>query len=559
MAHEFIYQMRGLKKHTPDGKTVLDGIWLSFYPGAKIGVIGPNGAGKSTLLRIMAGIDKEVDGDTWIDPKAKVGFLAQEPQLDPSLDVRGNIELGLAAQRDLLNRFEAVSLRFGEELSDDEMNDLMEEQGKLQDAIDAAGAWDLDRTLDIAMDALRTPPGDQDVSTLSGGERRRVALCQLLLAKPDLLLLDEPTNHLDAESVAWLERTLRDYHGTVIIVTHDRYFLDNVTRWILELESGKGLPFEGNYSEWLEQKQALLAQHEKQASLRSKTLARELEWVRMGQKAKQAKSKARLKRYEELLKEAGDDGQRRQEIVIPVPPRLGDVVVEAKALRKAFGDRLLIDDLTFSLPKGGIVGVVGPNGAGKTTLFKMITGEEPVDGGELKVGETVVVSAVTQIRDELVDDETVFEAISGGQEVLLVGKRELNARAYCGIFGFKGKLQQQKVGTLSGGERNRVHLAKLLLRAGNLLLLDEPTNDLDVDTLRALEDALEAFPGCAVIISHDRWFLDRLATHILAFEGDSEAVWFEGNYQDYERDRKQRLGVAADQPVRIRYKPLSRT
>jgi len=488
-----------------------------------------------------------------------VGFLAQEPQLDPSLDVRGNIELGLAAQRDLLNRFEAVSLRFGEELSDDEMNDLMEEQGKLQDAIDAAGAWDLDRTLDIAMDALRTPPGDQDVSTLSGGERRRVALCQLLLAKPDLLLLDEPTNHLDAESVAWLERTLRDYHGTVIIVTHDRYFLDNVTRWILELESGKGLPFEGNYSEWLEQKQALLAQHEKQASLRSKTLARELEWVRMGQKAKQAKSKARLKRYEELLKEAGDDGQRRQEIVIPVPPRLGDVVVEAKALRKAFGDRLLIDDLTFSLPKGGIVGVVGPNGAGKTTLFKMITGEEPVDGGELKVGETVVVSAVTQIRDELVDDETVFEAISGGQEVLLVGKRELNARAYCGIFGFKGKLQQQKVGTLSGGERNRVHLAKLLLRAGNLLLLDEPTNDLDVDTLRALEDALEAFPGCAVIISHDRWFLDRLATHILAFEGDSEAVWFEGNYQDYERDRKQRLGVAADQPVRIRYKPLSRT
>ncbi|MDX9722615.1 MAG: energy-dependent translational throttle protein EttA [Myxococcota bacterium] len=558
MAHEFIYSMRGLRKHTPDGKTVLDGIWLSYYPGAKIGVVGPNGAGKSTLLRIMAGVDREYDGETWIDPGAKVGYLPQEPQLEPSLDVRGNIELGVAATRALLDDFEALSARFGEELSDEQMNALIEEQATLQDKIDAAGAWDLDRKLDIAMDALRVPPGEQAVETLSGGERRRVALCRLLLEQPDLLLLDEPTNHLDAETVAWLERTLREYHGTVIIVTHDRYFLDNVTRWILELESGKGIPFEGNYSDWLLQKQELLASQEKQASIRAKTLARELEWVRMGQKARQAKSKARLKRYEELLRESGSESQRRREIVLPPAPRLGDVVVEAASLGKAYGESLLFEGLDFSLPKGGIVGVIGANGAGKTTLFKMILGLEAPSQGSLRVGETVRISAVDQMRDSLRDEDTVWEAISGGNEVLLIGRQEMNSRAYCGAFGFKGRLQQQKLATLSGGERNRVHLARMLLSGGNLLLLDEPTNDLDIETLRALEEALEDFAGCAVIISHDRWFLDRIATHILAFEGDSKAVWFEGNYQDYERDRRARFGEDADQPRRIKYKRFER-
>jgi len=560
MAQEFIYSMKGLKKASPAGKTILDGIWLSFYPGAKIGVIGPNGAGKSTILRVMAGIDTEYNGETWLDPKAKVGFLPQEPQLDQSLDVRGNIELGLAYQRGLLTRFEEISMKFGEEMSDDEMNALMEEQGNLQDKIDAANAWDLDRMVDIAMDALRVPAGDANVATLSGGEARRVALCQLLLQKPDLLLLDEPTNHLDAETVAWLERTLRDYEGTVIIVTHDRYFLDNVTRWILELESGKGLPFEGNYSDWLQQKQDLLAKQEKQTSVRSRTLAQELEWVRMGQKARQAKSKARLQRYEQLLEEAksDDDSRKQAEIIIPPGERLGDIVVECKDLCKGYGDRLLIDNLTFSLPRGGIVGVVGANGAGKTTLFRMITGQEQPDSGTLTVGSTVSISNVDQNRDDLNNALNVWECITGGQDILHIGRREMNSRAYCGTFGFKGGLQQQKVGTLSGGERNRVHLARTVLKGGNLLLLDEPSNDLDVATLRALETALESFPGCAVIITHDRWFLDRLATHILAFEGDSQCVWFEGNYQDYERDRKVRLGEDADQPKRIKYKPLTR-
>ena len=560
MAKEFIYQMQGLQKFTPDGKKVLDGIWLSFFPGAKIGVIGPNGAGKSTLLRIMAGIDDEIQGETWLDPDATVGYLPQEPVLDETLDVRGNVELGLAEVRELLQRFEDVSMKFGEVMSDDEMNALIEEQAKLQDQIEAVNGWDLDRTLDIAMDALRLPPGDSAVDVLSGGERRRVALCQLLLRKPDLLLLDEPTNHLDAETVAWLERTLREYHGTVIVVTHDRYFLDNITRWILELESGKGIPFEGNYSAWLEQKQERFRQQEKQSSARAKALEQELEWVRMGQSARQAKSKARIQRYEELRKEheAADGTRRKREIIIPPGPRLGDVVVNAEHLKKGYGDRMLIEDLTFRLPPGGIVGIIGPNGAGKTTLFKMITGVEEADGGALEVGETVKFSNVSQMRDELDADKTVWEEISGGRETLQIGRQEINSRAYCGAFGFKGSTQQQKVGTLSGGERNRVHLAKTLLAEGNVLLLDEPSNDLDVATLRALEVALEDFAGCAVIISHDRWLLDRVATHIMAFEGDSEVVWFEGNYAAYEADRRRRLGEAADQPTRIKFKPLTR-
>ncbi len=559
MAKEFIYQMQGLKKLTPDGKTVLDGIWLSFFPGAKIGVIGPNGAGKSTIMRIMAGIDEEYQGETWIDPDAKIGYLPQEPELDPSLDVRGNIELGVKGTRDLLVRFDEISAKFAEPMSDDEMNALIEEQGKLQDQIDAVDAWNLDRTLDIAMDALRVPDGSASVEHLSGGEKRRVALCQLLLAKPDLLLLDEPTNHLDAETVSWLERTLREYHGTVIIITHDRYFLDNVTKWILELENGKGLPFEGNYSEWLDQKQKQLTDRKKQDSARMKTLQRELEWVQMGQKARQAKNQARLKRYDEMLQEAQNTRQdTKREIGIPPGPRLGDVVVEVDHVHKGYGDRLLIEDLTFSLPKNGIVGVIGPNGAGKTTLFKMITGEETPDNGTFNVGETVKISNVTQVREGLDAEKTVWEVISDGQETLRIGNREINSRAYVGAFGFKGRSQQQKVGTMSGGERNRVYLAKTLLNEGNLLLLDEPSNDLDVDTLRALETALVDFPGCAVVISHDRWFLDRIATHILAFEGNSQVVWFPGNYAEYEADRKERLGVAADQPVRLKYKPLTR-
>jgi len=560
MAREFIYQMQGLKKFTPDGKQILDGIWLSFFPGAKIGIVGPNGAGKSTLLRIMAGIDKEIVGETWIDPGAKVGFLAQEPELDPTLDVRGNIELGVKETRDLLLKFDEISAKFAEPMSDDEMNKLIDLQGKLQDQIDAVNAWDLDRTLDIAMDALRVPAGDADVTTLSGGERRRVALCQLLLSKPDLLLLDEPTNHLDAETVAWLERALREYHGTVIIVTHDRYFLDKVTEWILELDNGKGIPFEGNYSSWLEQRRKLLEQKDKANSAKAKMLARELEWVRMGQKARQAKSEARLKRYDEMRRDFEDnrDADRKREIVIPPGPRLGDVVVEANGIRKGYGDRLLIDNLSFSLPKNGIVGVIGPNGAGKTTMFRMITGEEQPDEGTMTLGETVKIANVTQMRDGMDENKTVWEIISGGAEVISVGKRELNSRAYCGAFGFKGRAQQQKVGTLSGGERNRVHLARTLLLEGNLLLLDEPTNDLDVETLRELEDALEDFAGCAVIISHDRWFLDRLATHMLAFEGNSEVVWFTGNYEEYERDRRARIGEDADRPKRLKYKPLTR-
>ncbi len=560
MAKEFIYQMQGLKKFTPDGKQILDGIWLSFFPGAKIGVIGPNGAGKSTLLRIMAGIDTDVQGETWIDPDAKVGYLPQEPQLDESLTVRENIELGVKETRDLLVEYEEISMKFAEPMSDDEMNDLITLQGKLQDRIEALDAWNLDRKLDIAMDALRVPPGDSAVTHLSGGEKRRVALCQLLLSKPDLLLLDEPTNHLDAETVAWLERTLREWDGTVIIVTHDRYFLDNVTKWILELEDKKGIPFEGNYSEWLEQKQERLRQKDKQDSARAKVLAQELDWVRMNQKGRQAKSRARLGNYEEMRRESesASAAQRKREIVIPPGPRLGDVVIEADHLSKGYGDRLLIDDLTFKLPPNGIVGVVGPNGAGKTTLFKMISGEEGPDGGSIRVGETVTLSYAEQHRDAINDDATVWEAITGGASVLKLGPREMNSRAYVGAFGFSGSSQQQKVGTLSGGERNRVYLAKTLLDAGNLLLLDEPSNDLDVDTLRALEFALEEFAGCAVIISHDRWFLDRIATHILAFEGDSEVVWFEGNYDAYEEDRRKRLGQDADTPQRIKYKPLER-
>ncbi len=553
MAQQFIYQMQGLKKVSPDGKEILKGIWLSFFPGAKIGIVGPNGAGKSTLLRVMAGVDTEYQGETWIDPSAKIGYLAQEPQLDASLDVRGNIELGLKQVRDLLNEFDLVSARFAEEMSDSEMDALIARQAELQDQIEAADGWNLDRTLDIAMDALRVPPGDAAVDSLSGGEKRRVALCQLLLAKPDLLLLDEPTNHLDAETVAWLERALREYHGTVILVTHDRYFLDNVTQWILELEGGEGIPFEGNYSSWLEQRAKRAEQQQKTASARSRVLQQELEWVRMGQKARQAKSKSRINRYEELLQQSQSDTDRaaKNEIVIPPGPRLGDLVVEAQAISKGFGDRLLIDDLSFKLPPGGIVGVIGPNGAGKTTLFNMINALEQPSSGAFKVGDTVKIASVTQVRDALQDDKTVWENISGGQETIDIGRERLNSRAYVGAFGFKGRSQQQKVGTLSGGERNRVYLAKMLQQGGNLLLLDEPSNDLDVETLRALEEALSSFAGCAVIISHDRWFLDRIATHILAFEGDSHVEWFEGNYQEYERDRKARLGEAADQPHRI--------
>ena len=560
MAQQFIYQMQGLKKISPDGKEILKGIWLSFFPGAKIGVIGPNGAGKSTLIRVMAGIDTEYQGETWIDPSAKIGYLPQEPELDPSLDVRGNIELGLKEVRDLMNEYDEVSAKFAEEMTPDEMDALIQRQGDLMDKIEACDGWNLERTLEIAMDALRVPDGSADVSNLSGGEKRRVALCQLLLAKPDLLLLDEPTNHLDAETVAWLERTLREYHGTVILITHDRYFLDNVTKWILELEGGKGIPFEGNYSSWLQQKQKRLEQEEKQASAKRKVLEQELEWVNMNQKARQAKSRARLNRYDELMREANetDDRSRRNEIVIPPGPRLGDVVVEAKGLSKGFGDRLLIDDLTFNLPRAGIVGVIGPNGAGKTTLFRMMTGQEEPNEGSITVGETVKFVSVEQMREALDPEKSVWENISGGAEQLEVGKERINSRAYTGAFGFKGRSQQQATGTLSGGERNRVYLAKMLQEGANVLLLDEPSNDLDVATLRSLEEALLEFPGCAVIISHDRWFLDRIATHILAFEGDSHVEWFEGNYQEYERDRRQRLGEAADQPRRIKYKPISR-
>jgi len=558
MAHQFIFTMKDLRKVVPPKREILKGIWLSFYPGAKIGVLGSNGAGKSTLLRIMAGLDQDFLGEARPADGIKIGHLSQEPRLDPAKDVRGNVDEGVAAVRGLLTRFDEINARLGEPMDGDLMEKLLEEQARVQDAIEAANGWDLDRTVEIAMDALRVPPGDTDVATLSGGEVRRVALCRLLLQKPDMLLLDEPTNHLDAESVAWLERYLKEYPGTVVAITHDRYFLDNVAGWILELDRGAGIPWEGNYTSWLEQKQQRLAQEDKQDRARQRTLERELEWVRMSPRARQAKSKARLTSYEDLL--AGDRREREgtAEIIIPPGPRLGDLVVQTEKLSKGYGDRLLIEDLSFSLPRGGIVGVIGPNGAGKTTLFRMIIGQEKPDGGALRVGESVSLAYVDQSRDALDPARTVWEEISGGQEQIQLGSRQVASRAYVASFNFKGADQQKRVGDLSGGERNRVHLATMLKRGGNLLLLDEPTNDLDVDTLRALEDALLAFAGCAVVISHDRWFLDRIATHMLAFEGESAVVWFEGNYEDYEADKRKRLGAAADTPHRIRYKSLTR-
>jgi ATP-binding cassette ChvD family protein len=560
MAPQYIFVMKDLRKVTPQGKEILKGIWLSFFPGAKIGVLGANGAGKSTLLRIMAGVDKDFAGEAWPAAGTRVGFLPQEPQLDPKKNVREHVEEAVAPLRALLTRYEELSMKLGEDLSEAEMDKVLAEQARVQDQIEAANAWELDRMVEIAMDALRLPPGDADVTTLSGGERRRVALCRVLLAKPDLLLLDEPTNHLDAESVAWLERHLQEYAGTVVAITHDRYFLDNVAGWILELDRGAGIPWEGNYSSWLEQKQNRLAQEEKETSARQRTLGRELDWIRMAPRARQAKGKARLTHYEELLAEeqAADKREGALEIAIPPGPRLGDLVIETKGLRKAYGDNLLMDDVSFLLPRGGIVGVIGPNGAGKTTLFRMIIGQEKPDAGALKIGESVSLSYVDQSRDSLHGNRSVWEEISdGGKDVVLVGKKEINSRAYSASFGFRGPDQQKKVKDLSGGERNRLHLATLLKSGGNLLLLDEPTNDLDVDTLRALEEALLRFAGCAVVISHDRWFLDRIATHILAFEGESQVVWFEGNYQDYEADRHRRLGAEADQPHRIKYKKLT--
>jgi ATP-binding cassette ChvD family protein len=555
---QYIYTMKGLGKiHQPD-KVVLKDIWLSFLPGAKIGVLGLNGAGKSTLLRIMAGEDKDFNGEAFPAEGISIGFLPQEPRLDPTKDVLGNVEEGVAEVRALLTRFDEVSTKLGEDLTPEQMDKLLDEQARLQDRIDAANAWDLDSRLEHAMDALRLPPADADVSTLSGGERRRVALCRLLLRSPDLLLLDEPTNHLDAESVAWLERFLKDYPGTVVAVTHDRYFLDNVAGWILELDRGEGIPWQGNYSSWLDQKQKRLELEQKQESRRQRTLQRELEWIRMSPRARQAKGKARLNHYEDLLKEETAQKLESVEIYIPPGPRLGDVVVEARGMRKAYGDLLLMDDVNFTLPRGGIVGVIGPNGAGKTTLFRMITGQEQPDGGALRLGETVQIGYVDQSRDSLDSNRSVWEEISGGLDDIELGKRKVASRGYVSWFNFKGRDQQRRVGELSGGERNRVHLAKLLRRGSNLLLLDEPTNDLDVDTLRALEEALLEFAGCVVVISHDRWFLDRIATHILAFEGESRVVWFEGNYQDYEADRKRRLGADADQPHRIKYRKLTR-
>ena len=554
---QFIYTMKGLGKvHQPD-HVVLKDIWLSFYYGAKIGVLGLNGAGKSSLLKIMAGEDKNFSGEAWITDGYSVGILHQEPKLDPAKTVLGNVEEGVADIKALLTRYDELNAKLGEDLSPEQMDKVIDEQAKVQDKIEAANAWDLDSRLDLAMDALRLPPGDADVTTLSGGERRRVALCRLLLKSPDLLLLDEPTNHLDAESVAWLERFLKDYQGSVVAVTHDRYFLDNVAGWILELDRGSGIPWEGNYSSWLEQKQNRLAQEEKSESRRQRTLERELDWIRMSPRARQAKGKARLNAYEDLLKEEAAKKIESIEIYIPPGPRLGDIVVEARNLKKGYGDVLLMDDVNFTLPRGGIVGVIGPNGAGKTTLFRMITGKEQPDGGTLRLGDTVTVGYVDQSR-ELEPDKSVFEEITGGGDEVELGKRTVASRAYVSWFNFKGANQQRKVGQLSGGERNRVHLAKLLKGGANLLLLDEPTNDLDVDTLRALEEALLNFGGCAVVISHDRWFLDRIATHMLAFEGDSKVVWFEGNYQDYEADRHRRLGAEADQPHRIKYRKLTR-
>lgn len=557
-SYQYVYVMKGMSKVYPGGREVLKDVWLSFLPGAKIGVIGPNGSGKSTLLKIMATIDKDYNGEAWAAEGATVGYLAQEPDLDPNLDVFGNIMSGLAETKALLDRFDAVNARFATEMTDDEMNALIIEQGEIQEKIDIADAWDLPRKIEIAMDALRCPAPDANVTMLSGGERRRVALCRLLLQKPDMLLLDEPTNHLDAESVAWLERFLQNYTGTVVLVTHDRYFLDNVVGWILELDRGQSIPFEGNYSSWLEQKQKRLALEQRQETSRQRQLSKELEWIRQSPKARQSKSKARIQAYEDLLNQDFDQGKGDGAIAIPAGPRLGDNVIDATALRKAFDDRLLIDNLDFKLPRGGIVGIIGANGAGKTTLFRMLTGQEQPDAGTLKIGETVVLGYVDQSRDVLDAKKTVWEEISGGHDEITLGKRTIPSRAYCAQFNFKGGDQQKHVGQLSGGERNRVHLARVLKSGANVLLLDEPTNDLDVETLRSLEEGLLDFAGCAIVISHDRWFLDRIATHILAFEGESQVVWFEGNYQSYEADRKKRLGIAADQPQRIRYKPLVR-
>ena len=555
-SYQYIYVMKDLCKTWPGGKEVLKNIWLSFFPGAKIGVLGPNGAGKSTLLKIMAGLDTDFRGEAWAAEGVSVGYLPQEPQLDASKTVMENVMDGVAQTRDLLKRFDEVNMKFAD--PDADMDALLAEQAELQEKIDACNGWELERTIEIAMDALRCPPGDWNVTKLSGGEKRRVALCRLLLSHPDLLLLDEPTNHLDAESVEWLQRFLKDYSGTVVMVTHDRYFLDNVTGWILELDRGEGIPYEGNYSSWLEQKEKRLAQEEREENARQRTMKEELEWIRQSPKARQAKSKARIAAYDELVKKAGVKAPTTAQIIIPAGERLGDVVIQAEHLRKAFGDKLLFDDLTFNLPPGGIVGVIGPNGAGKTTLMRIITGQEKPDAGTFRLGETVELGYVDQSRDSLNPNNTVWQEISDGKDIIQLGKREVQSRSYVAQFNFKGADQQKKVGQLSGGERNRVHLAKMLKQGANVILLDEPTNDLDVDTLRALEEALMDFPGCAVITSHDRWFLDRLATHILAFEGDSQVVWFEGNYEEYEADKRRRLGAEADQPHRIKYKPLTR-
>jgi ATP-binding cassette ChvD family protein len=557
-SYQYVYVMKDLTKNFPGGREVFKGITLSFLPGVKIGVLGVNGAGKSTLMKIMAGLETEFGGEAWAAPGATVGYLAQEPRLDPDKTVGENVEEAFTDLKAALNRFNEISAKFAEPMSDDEMNELLVEQGDLQEKIDSQDGWELDRRVDIALDALRCPPADATVTTLSGGERRRVALCKLLLEKPDLLLLDEPTNHLDAESVAWLEKTLHDYAGTVMVVTHDRYFLDNVTNWILEIERGRGYPFEGNYSTWLQQKLKRLRQEEKEESSRQRALAAEEEWIQSSPRARQTKNRARIQRYEELQQKSLEQAGGVADIVIPPGPRLGNVVIEAEAVRKGYGNNMLIDDLNFKLPPGGIVGVIGPNGAGKTTLFRMITGQEQPDGGTLRVGETVKLGYVDQSRDSLNADRTVWQEISGGEEVIYLGKRAIQSRAYVAAFNFKGSDQQKKVGILSGGERNRVHLAKMLKQEHNVILLDEPTNDLDVDTLRALEEALTEFAGCAVIISHDRWFLDRLATHMLAFEGDSHVEWFEGNFQAYEADKRRRLGADATEPHRIKYRPLAR-